>query len=360
MERASPVRSSHTSTAGLLAWPHPDGAGPLPARRPNQVPPALDLSSSPVDLPPSVRAARRRRRRRFRSWSSILSPDRLLCSQRRSSGRWCSEARAPRMPTPTKTLCRLADSDAAPLIVPGRSGRRSRGAASSRPRRPPPPPQQPLAIVRCATFGSASCEEWNIDWHSSSILGTHCECTWRVGQPDHFCSGRGIAPRKPTSVAEVARHRELSHTVQSEADSKTKRQVSTAKSKELSGHDIFADHEDPKPNRSRRSDYSSSTSLSPVKNANVSTFSFGEADTDSAAKTARKKGTGKKTTDLNGKALLQREPAPVVKPLNRAKLEETTGSSVVFADGKAPATGEQAGRRTTRQPPGGDSRISLG
>lgn len=67
----------------------------------------------------------------------------------------------------------------------------------------------------------------------------------------------------------MARQRELSHTVQSEANSKTKRQVSTAKSKELSGHDIFADHEDPKPNRSRKSDYSSSTSLSPVKNANV-------------------------------------------------------------------------------------------
>jgi hypothetical protein len=48
-----------------------------------------------------------------------------------------------------------------------------------------------------------------------------------------------------------------------------KRQVSTAKSKELSGHDIFADQEDPKPNRSRRSNYGSSTPLSAVKSANV-------------------------------------------------------------------------------------------
>jgi hypothetical protein len=173
-----------------------------------------------------------------------------------------------------------------------------------------------------------------------------------------------------------------------------KKQVSTAKSKELSGHDIFADHEDPKPNRSRRSDYSSSASLSQVKNANkctihatqclfwyphsmrggsktsllnnyhcahgqVSTFSFGEADADSAAKMAKKKGTSNKPADLNGKAIVEKDSAPAAKqPPNRAKLEEAAGSSSVSADGKAPATGEHAGRRT-RQPPGGDSSISL-
>nr|CAB3495746.1 unnamed protein product [Digitaria exilis] len=313
MERASPVRSSHTSTAGLLAWPHPDGAGPLPARRPNQVTPALDLSSSPG---------------------------------RSSSIRPCGTPPPP-PPLPILELYLITRSLAL----------------------------QPTEEFRKVVFGGQGAEEadarknmkkWK-EISGSSILKAEASAAAPTASRDRqasqitFAQDGSIAPRKPTSVAEVARQRELSHTVQSEADSKTKRQVSTAKSKELSGHDIFADHEDPKPNRSRRSDYSSSTSLSPVKNANVSTFSFGEADTDSAAKTARKKGTGNKTTDLGGKALLQREPAaPVVKkPLNRAKLEETTGSSVVFADGKAPATGEQAGRRT-RQPPGGDSRISLG
>jgi len=48
MERAAPVRSSHTSTAGLLAWPHPDGAGSLPARRPNQVTPLFCSPSSSI------------------------------------------------------------------------------------------------------------------------------------------------------------------------------------------------------------------------------------------------------------------------------------------------------------------------
>lgn len=52
MERAAPVRSSHTSTAGLLAWPHPDGAGSLPARRPNQVTP-LFCSPSPCSSIPT-------------------------------------------------------------------------------------------------------------------------------------------------------------------------------------------------------------------------------------------------------------------------------------------------------------------
>jgi len=42
MDRAAPVRSSHTSTADLLAWPQPQGQGPAPAtpsppRRPGQV-----------------------------------------------------------------------------------------------------------------------------------------------------------------------------------------------------------------------------------------------------------------------------------------------------------------------------------
>lgn len=38
----------------------------------------------------------------------------------------------------------------------------------------------------------------------------------------------------------MAKQRELSGTLQSESDTKTKKQISDAKSKELSGHDIFA------------------------------------------------------------------------------------------------------------------------
>lgn len=52
MERAAPVRSSHTSTADLLAWPQPQGqatapATPSPPRRPGQVTPPPSLHELP-------------------------------------------------------------------------------------------------------------------------------------------------------------------------------------------------------------------------------------------------------------------------------------------------------------------------
>jgi hypothetical protein len=65
----------------------------------------------------------------------------------------------------------------------------------------------------------------------------------------------------------VAKQRELSGTLQSEDESKMKRQISNAKSKELSGHDIFAPPEDPRP----RNSANGSTSQTPGKNAQVLT-----------------------------------------------------------------------------------------
>jgi len=267
MERAAPVRSSHTSTAGLLAWPHPDGAGPLPARRPNQ----------PTE-----------------EFRKVVF------------GGQGAEA--------ADGVNKMSTGSAPKLKEMTGSGIFKAGSAAAAP-----------AASR--------------DRQASQIT---------------FAQDGSIAPRKPKSVAEVAGHHELSHTIESEGDVKMKRQVSSAKSKELSGHDIFADREDHKPNRSRRSDYTSPASLS-----QVSTFSFGEADADIAARTAKKKGASSKPTDVNGKAMLEKDSVPAAKqPPNRARLEGAAGSSSASADGKAPATGEHAGRRT-RQPPGGDSSISL-
>ncbi|CAL4939713.1 unnamed protein product [Urochloa decumbens] len=266
MERAAPVRSSHTSTAGLLAWPHPDGSGPLPARRPNQ---------------------------------------------------------------PTEEFRKVVFGGQGTEDADGRYKMRTGSAA---------PKWKEMTGSGIFKAESAAAPAASRDRQASQIT---------------FAQDGSIAPKKPTSAAEVARQRELSHTVQSERDGKMKKQVSTAKSKELSGHDIFADHEDPKPNRSRKSDYSSSASLS-----QVSTFSFGEADANSTPKTAKKKGTSNRPTGLNGKVVSEKDSAAAVKqPLNRAKSTDLNGISV-FADGKAPATGEQAGRRT-RPPPGGESSISL-
>lgn len=54
-----------------------------------------------------------------------------------------------------------------------------------------------------------------------------------------FSADGRISPKKPSSIPEVAKQRELSGTLQSDSNSKTKKLISNAKSKELTGHDIF-------------------------------------------------------------------------------------------------------------------------
>ncbi|KAK3127748.1 hypothetical protein QOZ80_7AG0577920 [Eleusine coracana subsp. coracana] len=168
-----------------------------------------------------------------------------------------------------------------------------------------------------------------------------------------FAEEESISPKKPTSIAEVAKQRELSGTLLSEDDSKMKKQLSNLKSKELSGHDIFAPPEDPRPRNSENG----STSQTPGKNAYVmSTIKFGEADEDSVVKTAKKIPT-KKFTDLTGNDIFKGNTTPgtVEKHLSTAKLKEMTGSDI-FADGKAPSRDYLGG---IRKPPGGESSIAL-
>lgn len=55
-----------------------------------------------------------------------------------------------------------------------------------------------------------------------------------------FGEEESVSLKKPTSLPEVAKQRELSGTLESEAEAKLKKQLSDAKCKELSGHDIFA------------------------------------------------------------------------------------------------------------------------
>jgi len=195
-----------------------------------------------------------------------------------------------------------------------------------------------------------------------------------------FAEEESISPKKPTSIAEVAKQRELSGTLLSEDDSKMKKQISDLKSKELSGHDIFAPPEDPQPCNSENG----STSQTPGKNAyvlisqlfsfitqlhkssvayclllfaqQVSNFKFGEADEDSVVKTAKKIPT-KKFSDLTGNGIFKGDDVPgtAEKHLSTAKLKEMTGSDI-FADGKAPSRDYLGG---IRKPPGGESSIAL-
>lgn len=54
-----------------------------------------------------------------------------------------------------------------------------------------------------------------------------------------FSTEESVTPKKPTSIPEVAKQRELSGTLQSDSETKTQKQISNAKNKELSGNDIF-------------------------------------------------------------------------------------------------------------------------
>ena len=88
----------------------------------------------------------------------------------------------------------------------------------------------------------------------------------------------------------------------------------------------------------------------------MSTITFGEADTNSVVKTA-KKIPEKKLTDLTGNDIFKGDAAPgtAEKHLSTAKLKEMTGSDI-FADGKAPSRDYLGG---IRKPPGGESSIAL-
>ncbi|XP_021718816.1 uncharacterized protein LOC110686504 [Chenopodium quinoa] len=54
-----------------------------------------------------------------------------------------------------------------------------------------------------------------------------------------FSVDESVTPKKPTSLPEVAKQRELSGTLEAEADSKIKKGLSYGKCKELSGNNIF-------------------------------------------------------------------------------------------------------------------------
>lgn len=285
MERAAPVRSSHTSTADLLAWPQPQGpapATPSPPRRPGQPSEAI-------------------RKVVFGGQVTEEEADSLTKRKPCSAPKW-------------------KEMTGSGIFAAGSNGDAGEAAAAAKPAR--------------------------TSSRQASSTVSHIS----------FAEDGTDPPKKPTSVAEVAKQRELSGTLQSEADSKTKKQISNAKSKELSGHDIFADTLDSRSNRARNSSNGSAASHAPAKNTNASTFSFGDANTDSTPKTARKI-TGKKVNDLTGNDIFKGDapPASAEKHLSTAKLKEITGSNI-FADGKEPIRERVGGNR---KPPGGESSIAL-
>ncbi|XP_068638181.1 uncharacterized protein [Aristolochia californica] len=173
-----------------------------------------------------------------------------------------------------------------------------------------------------------------------------------------FSAEESVSPKKATSVAEVAKQRELSGTLESESDAKMKKQLSDAKCKELSGHDIFGPDPEipPRPLAARSLEKESKDMGEPAPRnpaGGQSNIMFSE---ETPIKTA-KKIHNQKFAELTGNDIFRgdTEPGSAEKSLSMAKLREMSGSDI-FADGKAASRDYLGG---VRKPPGGESSIAL-
>ncbi|XP_006652354.2 uncharacterized protein LOC102706094 [Oryza brachyantha] len=183
-----------------------------------------------------------------------------------------------------------------------------------------------------------------------------------------FSADGSVSPKKPSSLPEVAKQRELSGTLESDADGKMNKQRSEAKSKELTGSDIFGpppeiparplaarnmelqgnlDFALPQP----RSVHTSVKVSNPAGGPSNITFSE-----EPVVKTS-KKIHNQKFQELTGNNIFKEDapPASAEKSLSSAKLKEMSGSDI-FADGAAAPRDYLGG---VRKPPGGESSIAL-
>ncbi|KAM1247907.1 hypothetical protein TB2_043918 [Malus domestica] len=186
-----------------------------------------------------------------------------------------------------------------------------------------------------------------------------------------FGDEEGVSPKKPTTIPEVAKQRELSGTLETEAEreARLKKQLSESKFKELSGHDIFAPPPEilPRTTTAPRAlalkgsiEIGEPTSPNGRTSVKVSNPGGGQSNITSieepAPKTA-KKIYDKKFSELSGNDIFKGNvpPSSAEKPLSSAKLREMSGSNI-FADGKKEARDYLGG---VRKPPGGESSIAL-
>ncbi|KEH16213.1 hypothetical protein MtrunA17_Chr8g0382291 [Medicago truncatula] len=140
-----------------------------------------------------------------------------------------------------------------------------------------------------------------------------------------------ISPKKPTSLPEAAKQRELGGTLQNEPGTNSKKLMSSSKTKEIGGNDIFGIPPEIVP-RSLAAVHTPDSKV--YKAAGVrSKVVSGE---ESAQKTSRKI-HDQKFADLTGNDIFKGDvtPGSVEKPTSMvAKLREMAGSNI-FADGKA-------------------------
>ncbi|KAK4341451.1 hypothetical protein RND71_039952 [Anisodus tanguticus] len=161
-----------------------------------------------------------------------------------------------------------------------------------------------------------------------------------------------VTPKKPATIPEVAKQRELSGTLESESEMMLKKQLSDAKTKELVGHDIFA----PPPEIQPRPSIARALALRESITIGEPAATNNDASGDEVVKTA-KKIPEKKLAELTGNDIFKGDTpqASAEKHLSSAKLREMSGSNI-FADGKVESRDFYGG---VRKPPGGESSIAL-
>lgn len=174
-----------------------------------------------------------------------------------------------------------------------------------------------------------------------------------------FGEEEAVSPKKPTSIPEVAKQRELSGNLESESEAKMQKQLSFAKNKELSGHDIFAPPPEiqPRPLAARALALRENITLGePTSHNGAGGHGNDSLSGEPVTKTA-KKIPNQKFTELSGNNIFKGDtpPASAEKTLSSAKLREMSGSNI-FADGKVESRDYFGG---VRKPPGGESSIAL-
>ncbi|KAJ0975061.1 hypothetical protein J5N97_017026 [Dioscorea zingiberensis] len=222
--------------------------------------------------------------------------------------------------------------------------------------------------------GIFSAESQNVEVESGSVISSpnnrtnsrhYQQAACAISQIS-FSVEESVSPKKPTTLAEVAKQRELSGSLEIDSDAKMKKQLSGAKCKELTGHDIFGPPPEITPNplsvrNLKESEIEAPMSLNRHTSVNIPTPAGVPSNitlTEEQVIKTSKKIHNQKFQDLSGNDIFKEDTLPGSadnKTLSPAKLKEMSGSDI-FADGKA-ATRDYLGG--VRKPPGGGSSITL-
>ncbi|KAI9097739.1 hypothetical protein K1719_025510 [Acacia pycnantha] len=290
MERATPVRKPHTSTADLLTWsetPPSDSPAPASAARSHQ---PSDGISKVV-------------------FGGQVTDEEVESLNKRKP---CSQHKMKEI-TGSGIFAANGEEDAS-----------ESGSAN------PPPNKTGLRMYQQAISGIS-----NIS----------------------FSEEESISPKKPVTLPEVAKQRELSGTLESE-DAQLKKQLSDSKFKELTGHDIFAPPPEikPRPVTPRIMELRGSISIGEASPHQGEGDEGNSKSSEEQMKTA-KKIYNQKFAELSGNDVFKDDTAApsAEKSLSAAKQKEMSGSNI-FADGKVESRDFLGG---VRKPPGGESSIAL-